>query len=325
MVPAEGVGLGGFLRLVEIVAADQGAADHDLAPLAGGQKGAVVAHDGHPDRVGGLATAAQPLRMIAPRGGRGDLGRQPSHHHRRLDLAVALAEAWPEHLDRPRELLRRHGRADQHEPAQAGIVVAPQRGVVQQPIERGGRAVEVGDLVPLDIDQHLAGVEAGHDHLGRAKAQGGRGHGPGGVGQGRGGQADRRGVVDLQRPGGDAEHGPPTEVGDVHPLGRPGRAAGGKDAHDLVWIAEGVAVVDEIGRRHALQPAVERSIAVPRPIEADRQSQASFRLQPGGVLGEAGVIEQHLGAHIVHVGQVGVQGVAGVDRDPDVAGAPEAQ
>ncbi len=61
-------------------------------------------------------------------------------------------------------------------------------------------------------------------------------------------------------------------------------------------------------------------------VEADQMSDARHAgLHLGGLSAEARVIEQPGGADVVQVGDVGVERVAGIHRDPHRARAPEAQ
>ncbi|MBB5986135.1 hypothetical protein HNP60_002109 [Sphingobium sp. B1D3A] len=191
-------------------------------------------------------------------------------------------------------------------------------------IERGRRQEHVRDAIPLDRLHDRFGIEGGQDGNGRAHGDGGHGHRAGGMGEGRRGEAD--GIVRRHQIADGLHERAPAAVHDADALCGARGAPGGDDGSEFIAIARRIAEIGRVGAVVRGEEIGEGWHVAVRPVEADQLADGRhLRLRPTGIRRKARMIEEPAGPDIGQISDVRIERIACVDRDPDRAGAPQAE
>ena len=320
MVPAMCADFRRRLRHLVIARANQGSADNDLSPLACWKNFAAVVHDGEMHRRGRLATTGQPFRMHSGGSGRQRGGIQEGHQHRRLRLTIGLTEAGTEDRDGLFQLVRRHRRTSQQKNAQARIVKVTHLRVCQQIIERGRRKIDVGDAITLDVAQDVKRVEFWHHDMGRALGTQCEGHHPCSMRQRSRVQADRMIAIAMPVTRSHLGHRPPGQIRDANTFSRTRRAPGRNQSRKPIDVAIGVGPFQLAGAAALLHERFKRWMFAVVTIQTNQAAQRWHTgLDFAYALVKLAVIVQPRHLDIIHVLDIGVNGIAVVDGYPHPA------
>src|SRR5580704_8361248 len=116
------------------------------------------------------------------------------------------------------------------------------------------------------------------------------------------------------------DHSSPRDVRDHHAFSRPGGAACGYEAHQIVRISVGIRGVAYLARRASAHKCFERWMAVAVSVDANEMKQTrDAPLYFTDRISKRAVVKKPGGLDVVHVLDVRVRGIPGINRDPDGA------